>query len=59
MWEDINFETGELKVTKQVKFVEGKLQIKPPKTKAAERTIILPPQLIAVLKEYKARVRSK
>ena len=31
LWEDINFETGELKVTKQVKFVEGKLQIKPPK----------------------------
>ena len=39
--------------------MEGKLQIKPPKTKAAERTIILPPQLIAVLKEYKTRVRSK
>ena len=48
-----------MKVTKQVKFVEGKLQIKPPKTKAAERTIILPPQLIAMLKEYKSRVRSK
>ena len=59
LWDDINFETGELKVTKQVKFVEGKLQIKPPKTKAAERTIILPPPLIAVLNEYKSRVRSK
>ena len=59
LWDDINFNTGELKVTKQVKFEEGKLQIKPPKTKAAERTIILPPQLIAVLKEYKTRVRSR
>ena len=59
LWDDINFETGELKVTKQVKFVEGKLQIMPPKTKAAERTIILPQPLIEVLKEYKTRVRSK
>ena len=59
LWDDINFETGELKVMKQVKFVEGKLQIMPPKTKAAERTIILPQPLIAVLKEYKTRVRSK
>ena len=38
MRDDINFETRELRVTRQIKYTNGKLQITPPKTKAAERT---------------------
>ena len=37
----------------------GELKIVPPKTKAAERTIILPPQLVEILKQYKTRVKSQ
>lgn len=58
-WDDINFATGELTVSKQVKFVGGELQIIPPKTKAANRTIILPLPLIEMLKEYRKTVTSK
>ena len=58
-WDDINFENGELRVSKQIRYFNGELKIVPPKTKAAERTIILPPQLVEILKEYKTRVKSQ
>ena len=59
MWDDINLETGELKVNKQVRYFNKELHIMPPKTKAAYRTIILPLPLIEMLKEYRKKVRSK
>ena len=34
-WKDIDFETGTLSVTKQVRYVKGELKIEPPKTKAS------------------------
>ena len=36
-WKDIDFETGTLSVTRQVRYVKGELKIEPPKTKASER----------------------
>ena len=59
MWDDINLETGELKVSKQVRYFNKELHIMPPKTKAGYRTIILPLPLIEMLKEYRKKVRSK
>ena len=59
MWDDINLETGELKVSKQVRYFNKELHIMPPKTKAAYRTIILPIPLIEMLKEYRKKVKSK
>lgn len=58
-WDDIDFEKRELKVDRQVRFEKKKLVIAPPKTKAAYRTIVLPEELVEVLKEYRTRVRSK
>lgn len=52
-WNDLNFKTGTLNITKQATLVGGKITISEPKTKAAHRTIILPPPMLAILKEYR------
>ena len=57
-WDDLNFETGELRINKQVTPVGGKNIISEPKTKAAFRTIILPPAMVELLREYKKGVFS-
>ncbi len=57
-WEDVNFDTGALTIRRQVRFVKGELKISPPKTDAANRTVLLPPPLIEVLREYKCSVDS-
>lgn len=58
-WEDLNFETGVLTVNKQAYSVNGELQIIPPKTKASVRKLVLPPAVVAVLREYKEAVDSR
>ena len=58
-WEDLNFETGVLTVNKQAYTVNGELQIIPPKTKASVRRLVLPPAVLAVLREYKKTVNSR
>ena len=57
-WDDLDFETGELRINKQVVPVGGKNIICEPKTKAGCRTIILPPAMLEILKEYKAGIFS-
>ena len=57
-WEDLNFETGVLTVNKQAYTVNGELQIIPPKTKASVRKLVLPPAVLAVLREYRRKVDS-
>ena len=58
-WEDLNFETGVLTVNKQAYTVNGELQIIPPKTKASVRKLVLPPVVLAVLREYRRKVDSR
>ena len=58
-WDDIDFKKCELRVNKQVRYDKKVLKITEPKTKAANRTIVLPKELIEVLKDYKQRVKSK
>ena len=58
-WDDVNLTTGELRINKQVNLVGSKLVISEPKTKAAVRTLILPPSVRKVLAEYKTRVNSR
>ena len=53
-WDDLNFETGELRINKQVYRVKGDLTVSEPKTKASIRTIILPPVLLEVLRDNSA-----
>ena len=51
-WKDLNFTTGELRVERQVGRVNGELVTSPPKTKSSIRTIVLPPSVLKMLKEY-------
>jgi len=57
-WDDLDMATGTLKIDRQIYPVKGKLIINEPKTKAAVRTIILPPPMLEVLKEYKEQIFS-
>ena len=58
-WNDLNFDTGELRVERQVYRANGELVVSAPKTKAALRTIVLPPSLVEVLREYRRQVDSR
>lgn len=58
-WDDLNFETGVLTVNKQAYTINGELQIIPPKTKASVRKLVLPPAVLAVLREYRKKVDSR
>ena len=58
-WDDLNFRTGELRVERQVHRVRGELVTSPPKTKAGNRSVILPAPVLMVLKEYKKFVNSR
>lgn len=57
-WDDLDAATGELRINKQVYTIHGKLTVSEPKTKAAVRTIILPPAMVELLLEYKKDVFS-
>ena len=48
-----------LTVNKQAYTVNGELQIIPPKTKASVRKLVLPPAVLAVLREYRKKVDSR
>ena len=58
-WDDLNLESGELQINKQVVAVKGKLTVSSPKTKAAVRALILPSSVLKVMREYRARVDSR
>ena len=58
-WSDLNFRTGELRVERQVHRARGELVVSPPKTKAANRSVILPAPVLNVLTEYQDTVTSK
>ena len=58
-WDDLDFATGELRIQRQVYRANSKLVVSEPKTKAALRTIVLPPSLVEVMKEYGQGVASR
>ena len=58
-WDDLNFRTDALRIERQVIRVAGSLHISEPKTKNSSRTVILPPVVMNVLKELKARTDSE
>ena len=57
-WDDLNVKTGELRINKQFTPAGGKAVVSEPKTKAAFRTIVLPPVMVNLLMEYKKAVFS-
>lgn len=58
-WDDLDFKTGALRIQRQVYRANGELVVSSPKTKAALRTIILPPALLGVLEEHRQQVDSR
>ena len=58
-WSDLNFRTGALRVERQVHRVRGELVVSPPKTRAGNRTVLLPAPVLNVLKAYQKGVHSQ
>ena len=58
-WEDLNLTTGELRISKQAVVIGSEVVVTEPKTKAAVRTLLLPPKVLEVLREYKETVDSR
>ena len=58
-WDDLNLRTGALRVERQVHRVKGELVVSPPKTKAGNRTVLLPAPVLKVLKAYQETVHSR
>ena len=58
-WDDLNLRTGALRVERQVHRVTGELVVSSPKTKAGNRTVILPAPVLKVLKAYQKTVHSR
>ena len=58
-WDDLNFRTGALRVERQVHRVKGELVVSPPKTKAGNRTVLLPAPVLKVLKAYQKTIHSR
>lgn len=55
-WEDINFETFEINVSKQtIRMQKGKWNLDEPKTKSSVRTVKFGKELASILKKEKAR----
>ena len=53
-WEDINFDEGLISINKNTMYVDGfGIITKSPKNASSRRTITMPSNLIALLKEYK------
>ena len=54
-WEDLNLTTGELRISKQAVVIGSEVVVTEPKTKAAVRTLFLPPKVLEVFREYRKR----
>ena len=52
-WDDLNADTGELHIERQIYYEGGELKVTTPKTKASIRTIILPRSVVNILIEYR------
>ena len=52
-WDDLDFQTGELRITRQVQRIRGELTITQPKTRSSSRSIILPKVILDILKNHR------
>ena len=57
-WDDLDLGTGELRISRQVSRVRGKLTVSQPKTDAAIRTIVLSPAVTEQMRHYRKQVDS-
>ena len=54
-WQDVDLFKGTLRVSHQLQRVDGRLALVPPKTEKSRRTLVMPPLIIAVLREHQKR----
>ncbi len=57
-WDDLDFQTGELRVQRQVQRIRGELTVTQPKTRSSIRSIILPPPILDILKDHRQHTES-
>lgn len=57
-WDDLNFKTGALSISRQVTLAKGKMVISTPKTDASIRAVLLPKSMLQVLDAYRKTVDS-
>ncbi|MCH5257021.1 MAG: site-specific integrase [Lachnospiraceae bacterium] len=53
-WNDIDFATHEISISKSVGKIEHGVELKKPKTKTSVRTVTFPEQILPLLKQYKS-----
>ncbi len=58
-WDDLDFQTGQLRIERQVQRVKGALTVTHPKTKSSTRTVILPTAVLEILKNYRQNINSR
>ena len=56
-WRDLNLQTGELRITRQVVKTGSSKEISVPKTKSSVRTILLPLDMVELLAELKKHTK--
>ena len=58
-WRDLNMQTGELRISRQVVKTGKSVEISVPKTKSSVRTILLPLDMVALLAELKKQIKGE
>ena len=58
-WRDLNLQTGELRITRQVVKTGSSKEISVPKTKSSVRTILLPSDMVELLAELKKQTKGE
>ena len=54
-WDDVNLDERTLRVNRALERIDGRLEFVPPKSKASIRTVALPDELVATLRQHRTR----
>ena len=58
-WRDLNLQSGELHISRQVVRTGKSVEVSVPKTKSSIRTILLPPDMVELLAELKKQIKGE
>lgn len=58
-WSDLDIKTGALHIQRQAIHIRGKINISEPKTRSSDRTIVLPPEVVNILRELQSHTDSE
>ena len=58
-WDDLDFQTGALRVERQVQRIKGELVVSQPKTRTSSRSVILARPILNVLERYRKSCTSR